>query len=388
MRNDEFNMHLNLVTCFNEKNDIFKYNNKGLKLEEMNISEGFYFIRNKRNNIKKIRQQSDIKTEKGEELIFRIRKSKNNDFTIENPLNKRMPKTINNIINLNNKLWYVVKSETNENDSNNLDDYTLNKYDIIKFGSSKYEVIEKYIENCDCKVKNNNKNKYDISNFNKNSQSLFQIPEFKDADYSNKNKEIVCRICLDGESSVDNPKVRLCKCNDYIHYDCLKKWIKTKIIKKENLKKTVLSYYLKKFSCDVCLKPYLIKFKISGVNNKIYSLIDLKLPIDQNYIVLESLGLTSHNNNPKVIHIIKLIDSKITFGRNEVCDIFDYGSYVSRIQAAFKYNNQNGDVILENKSKHYDTLILVKNPIKINEKKIDFQVGRTIITANLKKKLN
>ena len=299
-----------------------------------------------------------------------------------------MPKTINNIKSLNDKLWYVLKSETNENDSNNLDDYILNKNDIIKFGTSKYEVIEKHIDNLDSIEKNNNKNKYDISNYNKNSQSIFQIPEFKDADYSNKNMERVCRICLDGESSVDNPKVRLCKCNDYIHYECLKRWIQTKIIKRENINKTVLSYYLKKFNCDVCVQPYLLKFKISGINNKIYSLIDLELPTEQNYLVLESLGLSSHNNNPKVIHMIKLFDSEITLGKNENCDILDFGGYVSRIQAVIKYNNQIGEVILENKSKHYDTLILVKNPIKINEKKIDFQVGRTIITANLKKKFN
>ena len=388
MIGDQYNMHLSLITCFNEKNDIFKYNNKGIKLEDMDISEGYYFARNKKNDIKKKSQHSDIKTEKGEQLIFRIRKSKKNDFTIENPLNKIMPKTINNIKSLNDKLWYVLKSETNENDSNNLDDYILNKNDIIKFGTSKYEVIEKHIDNLDSIEKNNNKNKYDISNYNKNSQSIFQIPEFKDADYSNKNMERVCRICLDGESSVDNPKVRLCKCNDYIHYECLKRWIQTKIIKRENINKTVLSYYLKKFNCDVCVQPYLLKFKISGINNKIYSLIDLELPTEQNYLVLESLGLSSHNNNPKVIHMIKLFDSEITLGKNENCDILDFGGYISRIQAVIKYNNKTGEVILENKSKHYDTLILVKNSIKINEKKIDFQVGRTIITANLKKKFN
>ena len=388
MTSAQYNMHLNLITCFNEKNDIFTYDNKGIKLEDMDISEGYYFVRNKRNDIKKKSQHSDIKTEKGEQLIFRIRKSKKNDFTIENPLNKMMPKTINNIKSLNNKLWYILKSETNENDSNNLDDYILNKNDIIKFGTSKYEVIEKHIENFDGYEKDNIKNNYDISNSNKNLQSIFQIPEIKDADYSNKNIERLCRICFDGESTMDNPKVRLCKCKDYIHYECLKRWIQTKIIKRENNYKTVLSYYLKKFNCDVCVQPYLLKFKISGINNKIYSLINLELPTEQNYIVLESLGIFSHNNNPKVIHMIKLFDSEITIGKNENCDILVFGGYVSRIQAVIKYNNQTGEVILENKSKHYDTLILVKNPIKINEKKIDFQVGRTIITANLKKKLN
>ena len=210
MKNNEYNMHLNMVTCFNSCNDIFNYHNKGMKLLEMNILEGYYFVRNK-TNIRKISQQSDINTEKGEDLLFRIRKSKKNDFTIENPLKKNMTKTINNIKSLNNKLWYILKSETNENESNNLDDYILNKNDIIKFGSSEFEVIEKHIENCNhIENKNKEENKYDISNFNKNSQSLFQIPEIKDADYSNKNLEILCRICLGGESTIDNPKVKLC----------------------------------------------------------------------------------------------------------------------------------------------------------------------------------
>ena len=388
MKSNEYNMHLNMITCLNSSNDIFNYHNKGMKLLEMNIPEGFYFVRNK-NNIRKISQQSDINTEKGEDLLFRIRKSKKNDFTIENPLKKNMPKTINNIKSLNNKLWYILKSETNENESNNLDDYILNKNDIIKFGASEFEVIEKHIENCNHNEnKNKEENKYDISNFNKNSQSLFQIPEIKDADYSNKNLEILCRICFGGESTIDNPKIKLCKCNDYIHYNCLKQWIKTNIFKKENKKKNTLTYFLKKFNCDVCLQPYLLKFKIFGLN-KIYSLIDLQLPKKENYIVLESLGLTLHNNNPKVIHIIKLINEEITIGRNEFCDVFICGPYVSRIHAVIKYNNKTGDVILENKSKNFDSLILVRNPIKINESKIDFQVGRTIITANLtKNKLN
>lgn len=387
MNNNEYNMHLNLVTCLNSSNEIFNYHNKGMKLYDMNISEGYYFVRNK-NIITKISQHSDIKTEKGEDLIFRIRKSKKNEFTIENPLNKNLAKTINNIKSLNNKLWYVLKSDKNENESNNLDDYIINKNDIIKFGASEFEVIEKHIESCNHNENKNKEKKYDISNFNKNTKSIFQIPEIKDADYSNKNIENLCRICLVGESTIDNPKIRLCKCKDYIHYECLKQWIKTKICKKNNKKKNVLTYFLKKFNCDVCLQPYLLKFKLFGLN-KIYSLIDLELPKEENYIILESLGLTFENNNPKVIHIIKLINKELTIGRNELCDIFICGSYVSRIHAVIKFNEKNGDVILENKSKNFDTLILVKNPIKINETKIDFQVGRTMITANLSKnKLN
>ena len=386
MKNDEYVLNLDLITCLNDRKDTFNYKNKDIKRDEIQISEGFYFAINKNSNIYKISQHSEIKTEKGDQLLFRIRKSKNGVFTIENPLNKKMPRTLDNYNNLNNKLWYVLKSDPNKNkNNNNLDDYILSKNDIIKLGTSKYEVIDKYIENYN--DKNNKTNKSKI-NYNNNSQSLFKITEIKDSFYSNNTKDNACRICFSEESSIDNPRVHLCKCNDYIHYECLKKWIETNILKRSNKKKTVLSYILKKFYCEVCTKTYPLKFKISGINKE-YSLIDLQIPTQENYLVLESLGATSHNKNLKVIHIIKLIDKEITFGKKDICDIIDCGTYVSRIHAVIKYNNQNGDVILENKSQNFDTLILVKNPIKINEKKIDFQVGNTIITANIiKDKLN
>ena len=387
MKIDEYIMNLNLVTSLNDRKDIFNYKNKDIKKDDIQISKGYYFVINK-NNINKISQQSEIKTEKGDQLLFRIRKSKRGSFTIENPINKKMARSINNYNSLDNKLWYILKSNTNNNKNNNLDDYILNKNDIIKLGTSKYEVIGKYIGDCNSNDKNIKQNKYNINNYNNNSQSLFKITEIKDSYYSKQTEDTVCRICFGEESSIDNPKVSLCKCNDYIHYECLKKWIKVNIKKRNNPKKTVLSYFLTKFYCEVCLKPYPLKFKISGINKE-YFLIDLKMPITQNYIVLESLGLTIHNNNLKVIHIIKLIDKEITFGKQNTCDIIDCGTYVSRIHAVFKYNNLNGDIILENKSKNFDTLVLIKNPIKINEQKVEFQVGRTIITSNLTKdKLN
>lgn len=378
-------MYLNFITSLNDRKDTFNYKNEDIIKDEIQISEGFYFAINKNNKINLVSQHSEIKTEKGEQLLFRIRKSKNGDFSIENPLNKKMTRTINNYNSLNNKLWFILKSDPAQNKSNNIDDYILNKNDIIKFGTSKYEVIDKHIENCN--EKNNKKNNY-INYYKNNYHSLFKLIEIKDACYTNKTKDNPCRICYDEESNIDNPKVRLCKCKDYIHYKCLKKWIERNYFKRNNKSLTVLSYIVKKYFCEVCLEPYPLKFKISGIDEE-YSLIDLEIPFNHNYLVLESLGSTLHNNNYKIIHIIKLIDKEITFGKSDICDIRDYGTYVSRMHAVIKYNNQNGDVILENRSKNFDTLILVKNPIKINEKKIDFQVGNTIITANITKdKLN
>lgn len=385
MNEEENKISLMMITSFNDSKDIYIYD-KGISIEDAEVSGSFYFIRNKRGKITKLYQQSDINIQNGEVILFRTRKSKNKTLVIMNPINKNMEKTNNNILNLNNKLWYVIKSEPNNHKFNNTEDYILNKNDIIRFGNSTYEVIEKNIENINQKEKIEEKKKinpYDISNLNKNSQSIFKIIEIKNADYSNQNENELCRICFDGASSIDNPKLCLCNCKDYIHYECLKNWIKTKIHKRTNYKKTVLSYSIKKFNCDVCLKHYPLKFKICGLDNE-YSLIDLETPLGENYIVLESLW-TSDGNNQKVFHIVKLIDEIITFGRKDYCDIFDCSSFVSNTHAIIKYNNKNGDVILENKNANYDTLILVKDAVIIKRTKIYFQVGRTIITAYLKK---
>ena len=149
------------------------------------------------------------------------------------------------------------------------------------------------------------------------------------------------------------------------------------------MEKKQLTYIIKKFNCEVCLKTYPSKFKISEINKE-YSLIDLDFPIGYNYIVLESLGFIlgdNNNNTLKLIHVVKLTEDKIFIGRKDNCDIVDIGQNVSREHATIKYNN--GDVILENLSKTFNTLVLVKKSIVIKEQKIDLQVGRTLITANL-----
>ena len=351
----------------------FDYNAKVLKLDEASIKESNFFLRTKTNQINKISQHSNINTEKGDEILFYIRKSKNNTFTINNPIKTNNERTENNINVLDDKLWYILKSEKNDKDCNNKDDYILNINDIIKIGSSKYEVIEKNIHNNNCH-ENDNQTKYDLNKINKNSGPIFKITEIK----NEVNQDGLCRICFDGNSSEDNPKIRLCKCKDFIHYECLKFWIKTKNNIRKNTAKTVLSYYIKKFNCDVCLTPYPLFFKINGINKQ-YSLVELKKPKNLNYIILESLDIIKY----KIIHIISLNDKEISIGTNETCDVIDRNSFISRKHAVIKYDK--GDVILENRSTHLNTLVLVKNAIPINENKIDFQCGRTIISANLKK---
>ena len=61
------------------------------------------------------------------------------------------------------------------------------------------------------------------------------------------------------EYDEENPLVDLCKCTGgikYTHYICLKYWMQTKLSKKENEKKTVTSYNIKSFNCEICKTPF------------------------------------------------------------------------------------------------------------------------------------
>lgn len=121
------------------------------------------------------------------------------------------------------------------------------------------------------------------------------------------HNEILCKICLSNDIEQDNPLINLCKCSGsllFVHFYCLKKWMSMKLSHKENTKKTVSSYNMKSFNCEICKTPYPLRLKFG---NNYFDLIDSSRP-SQNYIVLESLNQLKDNNNYKSIHVITLND--------------------------------------------------------------------------------
>jgi E3 ubiquitin-protein ligase DOA10 len=75
----------------------------------------------------------------------------------------------------------------------------------------------------------------------------------------NPSQEIPCKICYSNSDEESNPMINLCKCSgsiSSIHFNCLKKWMNTKLSTKENEKKTVVSYSMKSFNCEICMVPY------------------------------------------------------------------------------------------------------------------------------------
>ena len=82
-----------------------------------------------------------------------------------------------------------------------------------------------------------------------------------------------CRFCWGPESCIDNPLIVPCKCSGsvgFIHYDCLKNWLGSKLQKKETNELT--SLFWKTFECEICKSAYPYLFK---VNQKVYKLVDI-----------------------------------------------------------------------------------------------------------------
>lgn len=114
--------------------------------------------------------------------------------------------------------------------------------------------------------------------------------------------DIQCKVCWDNTSTSENPLLNSCQCDGsvrYIHYECLKYWLKQKMAKKEE--KNLISYTWKQFECEICKKPYPYVFRSNG---KAYRLIDVEqdIPQDRNFLLLESL--TFEKNSSRMVHLI------------------------------------------------------------------------------------
>mmetsp|Transcript_84162 Transcript_84162/g.116284 ORF Transcript_84162/g.116284 Transcript_84162/m.116284 type:complete len:107 (-) Transcript_84162:1223-1543(-) len=83
------------------------------------------------------------------------------------------------------------------------------------------------------------------------------------ADFENDEQK-QCRFCWCAEETAENPLILACKCRGsvgLIHFLCLKNWLKTQRHMK-SIGDNVVSYYWKKFECEICKQsyPYIFKY--------------------------------------------------------------------------------------------------------------------------------
>ena len=86
-----------------------------------------------------------------------------------------------------------------------------------------------------------------------------------------------CRFCWSAESTEENPCIRACNCSGsvgFIHLDCLRMWLGTKLQRKES--DHLISLYWKFFECEICKTAYPYLFKTQS--KRVYKLVDMQLP--------------------------------------------------------------------------------------------------------------
>ena len=395
VQNEKFVLSLCTKTWVRDSHGLYDYESNQTKNLNAVLAESIYIAR-KKHDIKTLNNINDLIPDE-EELLFNVINNNKDTFILENNVPKHIQPTEKNINDLSNKIWYVLKNDpiqsnqSNQTVVNTNDDYYLCKNDVIKLGRVKYSLNEISIpsrqNNIDVALPFVDPSKYDIDSLNINTEPVFDfIFEAKDSsEYTDiPEDEKICKICYSEENDKEkNPLVHLCNCSGglrFSHFECIKKWMETKLSIKENEKKTVKSYNIKSFNCEICKTPYPFKFKLNGIE-KPFELIDLQKPVDCDYIVLESLNQMKENCNIKSIHVIQLNGEELTVGRGHDSDVRINDISVSRNHAKLKYNINDGTLLLRDLKSKFGTLILIKKPLKIKERKIHLQIGRTYIEA-------
>ena len=255
---------LSTRTWVRDSHGLYDYESSQTKNLNLVLGDSVQISRIK-NDLHTTEKDKEIPNE--EELILNINYQKNDIYTIDNPVNLMMQPTEENINNLSNKIWYVLKSEDTTSPNlqtiNNInEDYNLCKNDIIKLGRVKYALNSVHIpdkkDNIDIETPLDPLS-YNIESINMNSEPVFNYIFLAKNELGNNNEENICKICYSDSNENDNPLVHLCSCSGgirFAHYFCIKKWMETKLIIKENEKKTVKSYNIKSFNCEICKTPY------------------------------------------------------------------------------------------------------------------------------------
>lgn len=265
-------------TWSRDSHGLYDYESTNTKNTHTPVTENSVIVRKKL----EIKTLGSIEEVKDEEFLVNILCEKKENiegkYLLSNEVPLLMQPTEKNITDLQNKIWYVIKhdesSGTNANNNqqavNTNEDYYICLNDIIKLGRVKYAANEINIKktgdmmDVDMEVEGNTNSvntssPYNISSVNYGTKPVYDFIFKSSTPPPNILEDITCKICLMGLSDEQNPLVELCRCTGgirYSHYTCLKLWMQTKLTKKENEKKTVTSYNIKSFNCEICKTPF------------------------------------------------------------------------------------------------------------------------------------
>ena len=369
--------------------------------------------------------------------LFEIEKE--NDYFVKSTLSKGNLKEIPN----ENVIWYVLKGENFEENEKKIKDksnYQLNEGDIFKLGRIYIRILKIKLKTYEHSIFSNisftnqkefneesynNKRNYSFNNKTMNNSDIIRgsyknrkisiyknqvsnsfntviLPKINSEktmtilkknfkkkhllssfdEEKKKFKKYPCRICYSEEDDIENPLFRPCKCSGsmgYIHFKCLKKWIRSKIdFDNTDL---IITYNINKIKCELCKEnfPDYIKY-----NNRLYNIFIVEHNFNE-FFIIETIRDDKFKS--RFIHIMSLDeDNKISFGRSDNCDFSIKELSISRTHC-FIFKENNSLFIKDNESK-FGTLILNQNShIRlIYGLPLNIQIGKSFFNINLEQK--
>ena len=264
------------------------------------------------------------------------------------------------------KLWLVVRS------LKQTQGYEITGGDVIKLGRVKFKVKEFWAEKC---------------SYNEAEEEACEELDLRKVSRAASEPESeepkICRICWTADDEDANPLIAPCRCSGtvgYIHYQCLKEWLRSKMLERKN--PGLHSQYWKVFECDLCKMSFPYTLSVCGSK---YPLVDFPQPenVKQPYIVIQSQMLDK--NSSRMVHAItpQLAEaeplSTFKLGRGHDSDVRVNDISVSRCHALLKY--RDGAFAIEDNMSKFGTLVQVREKVELipgTTKAI--QVGRTVVS--------
>ena len=236
-------------------------------------------------------------------------------------------------------------------------------------------------------TKNDSKNKNNDLTESVNNKLKFLYLKLKNINEKQKFKLFKCRICFcEGSFEGNDPLISPCKCTGsvkYIHLNCFRKWLTSKIITKTSPTNNIYCYTFKTLECEICktIIPETVEYR-----GKFLSLLDFK-DIEPPYIILQTMyQYGTQNRNYSDFNVIFVMSFKtkdfLVIGRANNSDIRLNDVSVSRNHAMISY--LNGNFYIDDIRSKFGTLLLIQNNILfLPFKQINIQTGRSLLIFRL-----
>ena len=233
------------------------------------------------------------------------------------------------------------------------------------------------------KTKNGNE-KYNVTNNDLseavNNKLKILYMKLKTLNEKPKFKPFKCRICFcEGNFDGNDPLISPCKCTGsvkYIHLNCFRKWLTSKIVMKTSSNNNIYCYTFKSLECEICKSsiPETVEYR-----GRFISLLDFK-DIEPPYIILQTMyQYGSQNRNYTDFNVIFVISLKVKnfviIGRANTSDIRINDVSVSRNHSMISY--LDGNFYIDDIRSKFGTLLLIQNNILfLPFKEINIQNGK------------